>query len=100
MFSAGRVETPGAGFGEGLARAAVAGREPGDVKPGGFEELDEPLTDHAGRAEDAYVTPFHLVRIARWRVRVSELAGWQVSDPADWPGRQSALIDVVTRRRL
>ena len=57
----GRVETPGAGFGVGLAGAAVAGGEPGDVEPGVvFEELDESLSDHAGRAEDAYVTPFHI----------------------------------------
>ena len=70
----GRVETPGAGFGVGLAGAAVAGGEPGDVEPGVVrEELDESLSDHAGRAENAYVTPFHLLRIykqGRRRVQV------------------------------
>jgi hypothetical protein len=25
-----------------------------------FEELDESLTDHTGRAENAYVSPFHI----------------------------------------
>ncbi len=70
-----RVEAPGAGFGVGLAGAAVAGGEPGDVEPGMvFEKLDEPLTDHAGRAENAYVAPFHFVRIARAGERVSRSA--------------------------
>jgi DUF1365 family protein len=35
-----------------------------------FEKLDEPLTDHAGCAENAYVSPFHLVRISQaWRIQ-------------------------------
>ncbi len=74
----GRVEAPVTGLGVGLAGAAVAGGEPGDVEPGMIrEKLDESLTDHSGRAENAYVTPFHLVRIARGngvRQQVSELA--------------------------
>jgi len=57
----GRVQTPGAGFGVGFAGAAVAGGQPGDVEPGVvFEKLDESLSDHAGRAENAYVMPFHM----------------------------------------
>jgi hypothetical protein len=29
------------------------------------EELNESLSDHAGRAENAYVSPFHLTRISQ-----------------------------------
>ncbi len=60
----GRVEPPFAGFGVGFAGAAVAGGEPGDVEPGVVcEKLNEALADRAGRAQNANVTPFHLLRI-------------------------------------
>ncbi len=48
------VEAPLGGFAVGLAAGAVAGSEPGDLKPGVvLEELNEALADHSGRAEDA-----------------------------------------------
>ena len=60
------VELPAAGFGVGSACRAVAGGEPGDLEPGVIgEELNESLTDHAGRAEYPYIAPFHLDRITR-----------------------------------
>ena len=48
------VQPPLGGFAVGLAAGAVAGGEPGDLEPGMvFEELNEALADHSGRAQDA-----------------------------------------------
>ncbi len=48
------VEPPLGGFPVKLAAGTVAGGEPGDLKPRMvFEQLDETLADHSGRAEDA-----------------------------------------------
>ena len=48
------VEAPLGGFAVGLAAGTVAGCQPGDLKPGMvFEQLNEALAHHSGRAEDA-----------------------------------------------
>ena len=55
------VELPAAGFVVTLALRAVAGGEPGDLKPGVLgEKLDEALADHAGGPEYAYFAAFHI----------------------------------------
>ncbi len=48
------VESPFSGFAVELPAGAVTGGEPGDFEPRMvFEELNETLADHSGRAEDA-----------------------------------------------
>ncbi len=48
------VEAPLGGFAIDFAAGTVAGGQPGDLKPWMvFEELNEALADHSGRAQDA-----------------------------------------------
>ena len=60
------VELPLAGLAVRLTGAAIARREPSNLKPGVIvQKLNESLTDHAGRAKNAYPSPFHRLRITR-----------------------------------
>ncbi len=49
-----RIEAPFGGFAVGLSARAVASGKPGDLEPGVvLKQLDEPLADHSGRAQDS-----------------------------------------------
>ena len=56
----GGIQLPLTGFRERFPGAAITRGEPGNVEPGMIcEQLNEALADHAGRAKNTYVTPFH-----------------------------------------